>query len=117
MGLDLTPKDHDEYMEHIRSCVSAEDGEQEKQRDEFCRICHYITIDKDGGDKSFDELRDLMESFEGGKKAQDRLFYMALPPTIYVQVSEQLKRCCKSKDGISRIIVRRELGIGAHKIS
>ena len=99
---------HDEYMDHIRSCVSADDEDQRKQRDEFCKNCHYISIKKDEGDKSFEELRDLMESFEGGKSGQTRLFYMALPPNIYVQVSEQLKRCCKSKDGISRIIVRHE---------
>ena len=99
---------HDEYMDHIKSCVSAEDQEQEKKRDEFCKICHYISIDKDAGDKSFEELRDLMESFEGGKNGQNRLFYMALPPNVYIQVSEQLKRCCKSKDGVSRIIVRRK---------
>lgn len=95
----------DEYMSHIESCVSSEDKAIEKARDEFCKICHYISIDKDGGDQSFEELRDLMESFEGGKKGQNRLFYMALPPNIYVPVSEQLKRCCKSRDGISRIVV------------
>lgn len=94
-------------MDHIKGCVSADDKDQEKQRDEFCKNCHYISIDQDGGDKSFEELRDLMESFEGGKQEQNRLFYMALPPNIYVPVSEQLKRCCKSKDGVSKIIVRR----------
>lgn len=98
---------HDEYMKHIHSCVSAEDKDLEKLRDEFCKNCHYITIDTDAGDKSFEELRDLMESFEGGKKGQNRLFYMALPPSIYVPVSEQLKRCCKSGHGVSRLVVSR----------
>lgn len=107
MGFDPTPKNHDEYVNHIESCVRAEEEQQKKQRGEFCKRCHYITIDQNGGDKSFEELRDLMESFEGGKKGQKRLFYMALPPTIYVTVSEQLHRCCKSRDGVSRIIVRR----------
>ena len=96
---------HDEYLDHIKSCVSAEGEDQEKARDEFCKLCHYISIDKDGGDKSFEELRGLMESFIEGSKAQNRLFYMALPPNVYVPVSEQLKRCCKSKNGVSRIIV------------
>ena len=98
---------HDEYMRHIKSCVSAEGRDQEEARDEFCKRCHYITIDKDEGDKSFEELRDLMESFRGGRNGQNRLFYMALPPNIYVPVSEQLKRCCKSQNGVSRLVVSR----------
>ncbi|KAL8826524.1 MAG: hypothetical protein Q9191_003748 [Dirinaria sp. TL-2023a] len=101
---------HDEHIDHIKSCVSAEDEDQEKARDEFCRLCHYISIDKDGGDKSFEELRDLMESFTEEREAQNRLFYMALPPNVYVPVSEQLRRCCKSKKGVSRIIVEKPFG-------
>lgn len=101
---------HGEHMDHIKSCVSAEDEDQEKARDEFCKLCHYISIDKDGGDKSFEELRDLMESFTEEREAQNRLFYMALPPNVYVPVSEQLKRCCKSKEGVSRIIVEKPFG-------
>ena len=105
IGFDPNPMDREQYIDHIKSCVSAPDQESEKTRDQFCKICHYLTIDKNGGDHSFDELRHFMESFEGGKDGQIRLFYMALPPTAYVSVSEQLKRCCKSKDGVSRIVV------------
>ena len=46
-----------------------------------------------------------MESFKDKDKEQHRLFYMALPPNIYVPVSEQLKRCCKNEGGVSRLIV------------
>lgn len=46
-----------------------------------------------------------MESFKDKDKEQHRLFYMALPPRIYVPVSEQLKRCCKNEGGVSRLIV------------
>jgi glucose-6-phosphate 1-dehydrogenase len=31
---------------------------------------------------------------------------MALPPSVFITVSEQLKRNCYPKDGIARIIVR-----------
>ena len=92
-------------MNHSKSCVNADDKDLEKKRDEFFKNCHYISIDQDGGDKLFEELRDLMESFERGTEGQTRLFYMALPPKICVPVSEQLRRCCKGKNVVSRIIV------------
>ena len=38
-------------------------------------------------------------------KEQNRVFYMALPPSVFITVSEQLKRNCYPKSGLARIIV------------
>ena len=96
----------DEFAKHIKKSVGVEGAELEKKCAEFCDLCHYVTLKTDEGDKSFEDLRDLMESFKHGDEEQNRIFYMALPPSVYVKVSEQLKRCCKTGEGgVSRIIV------------
>lgn len=95
----------DEFEDHIKKSINVQEAELAKQCSQFCEICHYITLQTDQGDKSFEELRDLMDSFKDKDKDQHRLFYMALPPNVYVPVSEQLERCCKNEGGVSRIIV------------
>lgn len=95
----------DEFIKHIKSSV----GESDEQADElkaFCERCSYISINQDAGDDSFVELRERMESFITNDETQNRHFYMALPPSIYVKVSEQLRKNCYSENGESQIIVR-----------
>ena len=94
-----------EFAKHIKKSVGVEGAELEKKCAEFCDLCHYVTLKTDEGDKSFEDLRDLMEGFKHGDEEQTRIFYMALPPNVYVKVSEQLKRWCKTEGGVSRIIV------------
>ena len=102
---------HKEFTDHMKLSIDVQETDLAKKCAQFCEICHYLTLKTDEGDKSFEDLRDLMESFENKEKEQHRLFYMALPPKIYVPVSEQLKRCCKSEKAVSRIIVSISFGL------
>ena len=94
-----------DFTDHIKKSVNVKETDLAKKCAKFCEICQYITLQTDAGDKSFEELRDLMKSYKNGVKSQHRIFYMALPPKIYVPVSEQLKRYCKEEGGVARIIV------------
>ena len=105
IGVDPKPMSHEEFTDHMKKSIDVHETDLVKKCAQFCEICHYITLKTDEGDKSFEELRDLMESFRNKEKKQHRLFYMALPPNIYIPVSEQLKRCCKNETALSRIIV------------
>ncbi|KAL9595661.1 MAG: hypothetical protein Q9219_006294 [cf. Caloplaca sp. 3 TL-2023] len=95
----------DDFIKHIESSVDVS-SELEDQFKAFRERCSYITINQDAGDESFIELRKRMEGFIQNDEAQNRHFYMALPPNIYVAVSEQLRRNCYSENGNSQIIVR-----------
>lgn len=95
----------DEFIQHIQSCVD-QSSELADELQAFCERCSYITIKQDAGDDSFVELRERMESFVQDGEPQNRHFYMAVPPNIYVAVSEQLRRNCYSEKGDSQIIVR-----------
>ncbi|KAI4204280.1 MAG: hypothetical protein LQ350_001260 [Teloschistes chrysophthalmus] len=109
IGFDPTQMSQDEFIKHIKSSV----GESDEQADElkaFCERCSYISINQDAGDDSFVELRERMESFITNDETQNRHFYMALPPSIYVKVSEQLRKNCYSENGESQIIIEKPFG-------
>ncbi len=108
---------HDDFVKHMKSCVDQSSPELEDHFKAFSERCSYITINQDAGDDSFVELRERMESFIEGDEAQNRHFYMALPPSIYVAVSEQLRRNCYSEKGDSQIIVRFGFGNGETAMS
>jgi glucose-6-phosphate 1-dehydrogenase len=96
--------DHDEYLKRVKSYIKTPTQEMEKQLEEFCGFCTYVSGQYDK-DESFIELRDHLESLEKGRKETNRIFYMALPPSVFITVSQHLKRNCYPKNGISRVIV------------
>jgi glucose-6-phosphate 1-dehydrogenase len=56
-------------------------------------------------DDSFTNLNRHLEQLEKGKPETHRLFYMALPPSVFTIVSQHLKTCCYPSKGIARVIV------------
>ncbi|KAL8807859.1 MAG: hypothetical protein Q9200_004511 [Gallowayella weberi] len=110
IGFDPTHMSHDDFIKHIQSSVGESSSELGDHFKAFTERCSYITINQDAGDESFVELRKRMEGFIQGDDAQNRHFYMALPPGIYVKVSEQLRRNCYSEKGDSQIIIEKPFG-------
>ncbi|XP_036959415.1 glucose-6-phosphate 1-dehydrogenase isoform X2 [Acanthopagrus latus] len=58
---------------------------------------------------SFTKLNEHILSLPGGTEA-NRLFYLALPPTVYHDVTKNIKQCCMATKGWSRIIVEKPFG-------
>ena len=102
--------DHDEYLKRVRSYIKVPTKEIEEQLDQFCQLCSYVSGQYDQDD-SFINLNKHLEEVEKGRqsKTQNRVFYMALPPSVFTTVSEQLKRNCYPKSGLARIIVSSRL--------
>ena len=96
--------DHEEYLKRVKSYIKTPTKDMEQQLQEFCAICTYVSgqYDKDEG---FVELRKHCEEIEQGRKESNRIFYMALPPSVFTTVSQHLKRNTYPKNGIARIIV------------
>ena len=98
--------DHDEYIRRIRSYIKTPTKEIEQQLDDFCSLCTYVSGQYDQ-DESFNRLNAHIEDLEKDFKEAHRLFYMALPPSVFTMVSQHLKRCCYPTKGIARVIVSR----------
>lgn len=96
--------DHDEYLRRIKSYIKTPTKDIEQQLEEFCGLCTYVSGQYDK-DESFLQLNRHLEELEQGRKETNRLFYMALPPSVFTIVSQHLKKCCYPSKGIARVIV------------
>ncbi len=97
--------DHEEYLKRVKSHIKTPTQDLEKQLEQFCGLCTYISGQYDRDD-SFIELEKHLAELEKGRKETNRVFYMALPPSVFITVSQHLKRNCYPKNGIARVIVR-----------
>lgn len=105
VGYARTKMDREEYLRRIKSYMKTPTKEIEQQLEEFCQICTYVSGQYDK-DESFAELNKHLEKLEKGQNEDNRLFYMALPPSVFTIVSQHLKKCCYPKNGIARVVVR-----------
>lgn len=97
--------DRTEYIKRVRSYIKVPTKEIEEQLDRFCNLCTYIAGQYDQ-DEPFKVLDRHLEELEKGRKSANRVFYMALPPSVFITVSQHLRKNCYPKNGIARIIVR-----------
>ncbi|KAL1890684.1 Glucose-6-phosphate 1-dehydrogenase [Ceratocystis pirilliformis] len=109
VGYARTKMDHDDYIRRIRTYMKTPTPEMEQQLDDFCKLCTYVSGQYDK-DESFQNLTRELEVLEKGRPENNRLFYMALPPSVFTIVSQHLKRCCYPKNGIARVIVEKPFG-------
>lgn len=104
VGYARTKMDHPEYLKRVKSYIKTPTKDLEKQLEEFCSACTYVSGQYDRDD-SFQELDRHLQELEKGRGETHRLFYMALPPSVFTIVSQHLKKNCYPSRGIARVIV------------
>jgi len=109
VGYARTKMDHEEYLRRIKSYMKTPTKEVEQQLEDFCGICTYISGQYDK-DESFQALNKHLEEFEAGRPEANRIFYMALPPSVFTIVSQHLKKSCYPTKGIARVIIEKPFG-------
>jgi len=109
VGYARTKMDHGEYLKRVQSHIKTPTKEFEQQLDEFCKAASYVSGQYDK-DESFQELEKHLQELEKGQKSTNRVFYMALPPSVFIPVSEHLKKNNYPKNGIARIIIEKPFG-------
>lgn len=84
-----------------------------KKLQEFLELCTYISGQYDQ-DESFQglekELARIEESYEDKNGGRNRVFYMALPPSVFTTVAKHLRQNNYSEGSINRIIVEKPFG-------
>jgi glucose-6-phosphate 1-dehydrogenase len=101
--------DHDDFLKRVKSHIKTPSKEIEEQLAEFCELCTYVAgqYDQDDG---FEALEKHLKELEGGRKETNRIFYMALPPSVFIPVSQHLKKTNYPDKGIARIIIEKPFG-------
>ncbi|KAF2457337.1 glucose-6-phosphate dehydrogenase [Lineolata rhizophorae] len=109
VGYARTKMDHAEYQRRVQKYIKTPSKEMEDQLQGFLKLCTYVSGQYDK-DESFIGLRSHLEDLEKGRPETHRIFYMALPPSVFISVSQHLKRCCYPTKGIARVIVEKPFG-------
>jgi len=97
--------DGKEYLSRVKSYIKTPTKEMEEQLETFLKKCSYVSGQYDQ-DESFMRLREHLDDLEAGRPENHRIFYMALPPSVFTTVSQHLKKNCYPGRGIARLIVR-----------
>jgi len=115
VGYARTKMDEEKFREHeIQGLKKPSDPELAKTYDEYVKkfqeVSSYVSgqYDKDEG---FQDLLKHIEDLEGkrGGKA-NRIFYLALPPSVFTEVAVHLKKNVYSNNGVNRIIIEKPFG-------
>lgn len=106
--------DHAEFLKRSTSYIKNpnDDPEIAKAVDDFKAILTYVAGDYEDG-SAFDKLNEHLEEIESHYQSKEcnRLFYLALPPSVFIPVGKNLKEhCYVTKGGINRIIVEKPFG-------
>ncbi|MCO5552538.1 hypothetical protein L7F22_006050 [Adiantum nelumboides] len=83
------------------------------QLQRFLSLITYISgpYNADKGYKKLEQAILYQEKLRAGKNGQTgRIFYLALPPSIYLQVSRNIKEHCMNVCGWNRIVIEKPFG-------
>lgn len=100
---------HKRVSQYIKTPIPA----MKQKLEEFLKICTYVSgqYDQDDGFEALEkELKKCEESYKDKEAPKNRVFYMALPPSVFTVVAANFKKHNYSEGGINRIIVEKPFG-------
>ncbi|CAD6582356.1 MAG: Glucose-6-phosphate 1-dehydrogenase [Cyphobasidiales sp. Tagirdzhanova-0007] len=111
IGYARTKMDEAEFHKRASSHINVDLPALRRNLDEFLAITSYVAGQYDV-DEDFQKLTKQMEAIEKDYKGKERnrVFYMALPPSVFTQVAEKIKKNCYTDQGVNRIIVEKPFG-------
>jgi glucose-6-phosphate 1-dehydrogenase len=102
--------EHEDYLKRITQYIKVKD---DAMLEEFKSITHYVSGQYDQ-DESFQGLEKFISESETKRGVEEnkrnRVYYMALPPSVFVPVAKGLKRNVYSKNAINRLVVEKPFG-------
>ena len=104
----------EDYHKRITSYIKNPTGSEEvkQQIEEFKAFSTYVSGAYDT-DEAFQGLNAHLEEIEAKyqTKERNRIFYLALPPSVFIPVTEHLKKNCYiPRGGVNRIIIEKPFG-------
>lgn len=101
----------EDLRERIRPFFKVTTEEAKAKVDEFLKLVTYISGQYDTSE-GFKKLNESIVEFEKSRNVKEshRLFYLALPPSVFVNVAKELKENVYDKSGLTRIIVEKPFG-------
>ncbi|GAA5893840.1 hypothetical protein JCM6882_003108 [Rhodosporidiobolus microsporus] len=113
IGYARTKMDKEEYHKRVAQYIKTPIPALKKKLEEFLEICTYVSgqYDQDQGFEDLEkEIKKCEESYKDQQAAKNRVFYMALPPSVFTVVAANFRKHNYSEGGINRIIVEKPFG-------
>ena len=100
---------HEDYIQRITQYIKVQDPEK---LEEFKKMTSYVSGQYDE-DASFQKLNEAIEASEKERKVEkkNRVYYMALPPSVFIPVAQGLKRNVYTTEGSNRLVVEKPFGM------
>ncbi|KAI9138894.1 glucose-6-phosphate dehydrogenase [Paraphysoderma sedebokerense] len=102
---------HSRISSHIKTSSDAD----KSLLNSFLSICHYMDGQYDSA-ADFQKLNSAIREYENkdemgnGRDKKNRIFYMALPPSVFIPVAKNVKEQCYATEGWNRLIVEKPFG-------
>jgi len=113
IGYARSPFSSEELRQRLRPFIKVK-KEDAETLEAFLKICHYVqgTYDEPHGYQTLDaKITELShKDIDKCVKRNNRMFYLALPPSVFEPVTTQIKNNVMSKDGWTRVIVEKPFG-------
>eukprot|EP01087_Luapelamoeba_hula_P019417 TRINITY_DN6422_c1_g1_i1.p1 TRINITY_DN6422_c1_g1~~TRINITY_DN6422_c1_g1_i1.p1 ORF type:complete len:596 (+),score=108.02 TRINITY_DN6422_c1_g1_i1:96-1790(+) len=93
----------------FRAQISKAFNTHKDKQEEFLSRCHYFRGDYASA-SSFEQLNTYMTEKEKGHKGGNRIFYFAIPPTVFVPSAHSIKEHAMSEHGWNRIVIEKPFG-------
>ena len=115
VGASRTTLSQDEFREKLKACCAAKTGSDLALWQEFARNLYYKPVNYDSLDSYRKLAKFLRELDEEYKTGGNRLFDLAVPPSLYSTIAEMLGAAGLSREqengnGWSRIVVEKPFG-------
>jgi len=113
VGYARTKMDKAEFEKRATSYIKGADNPDVANKIEaFKSILSYVAGDYEDG-AAFDNLKNHLEEIEASYQTKEcnRIFYLALPPSVFIPVAKNLKEhCYNSRAGVNRIVIEKPFG-------
>ncbi|CAI2179225.1 14959_t:CDS:2 [Funneliformis geosporum] len=113
IGYARTSLDRSKFHERISGYMKTPTDEIKNQLSEFLKHCTYVfgQYDKNEDYQKLNKAVEEVERLDNKHKEKNRIFYMALPPSVFIPVAKGLKKNVYSTKGINRLIVEKPFGM------
>lgn len=101
----------DELRSRIREHLKLKDQKARDKVEGFLALISYISGPYDQPE-GYQQLHEAIEEYDHkhGVKLSERLFYLALPPSVFTLVGAHIKKWCYPENGRLRLVVEKPFG-------
>lgn len=114
VGYARTKMEQKDYLKRVTQYIKIKEEDDQAKLDEFKKLTTYVSGQYDQ-DASYQHLNAFIQESETERNVpagkRNRVFYMALPPSVFIPVAKGLKRNVYSDQGINRLVVEKPFGM------